>query len=283
MLPWPTAPVSALLALGLACPVFAATLAGQSQSPIDIETRKAVFTQLDPLVFDYDTSVTLTLVDTGSPSFESAVRADVPPPCPVCGGIHAGGDTPGSTLTIGGTVYDLVQFHLHAGAEHLIDGVRGAMELHLVHRALDGSLAVVGQILRLGAENEALAPYFDALEHLAGDPVLVPDFNLAALLPDDLRSFRYTGSLTAPNSTNPEEPFLEPVAWNVLYAQGEISQRQLNQFLSLFPQGNSREEQPLNDRIVLTDVPVSPIPLPAGGLLLLSSGAALALLRRRAA
>lgn len=257
-------------------------LPGESQSPIDIVTSEAIVARLDPLKFNYASNTTLTIVDTGAPGEEATVRADVSLPapsggaCPYCGLNHGQVVAPDNTLTIGDTVYDLVQFHLHTGAEHLIDGVREAMEIHFVHRASDGTLAVVGQLIRIGAENIALAPYFDALALLGSGPVTIDNFDLAALIPDDLTSYRYPGSLTTP-------PFSEGVNWNVLSTVTEVSQAQFDAFAALFPDGNSREEQPINARVVYTDVVPAPVPLPASGLLIAAAFGGLALVRRRAA
>ena len=66
------------------------------------------------------------------------------------------------------------------------------------------------------------------------------------LLPDERESFRYSGSLTAP-------PFTEPVLWVVFAEAISISRRQIRAFQELFPDGNSREAQPLNGREVLSD------------------------------
>ena len=64
----------------------------------------------------------------------------------------------GSGITLGGTRFELLQFHFHHGSEHTVGGVRLPMEMHLVHRSDQGALAVVGVLLGEGAANEALAP-----------------------------------------------------------------------------------------------------------------------------
>lgn len=253
------------------------------QSPIDIITRDAVRADLPDLIFNYSETARLSIVDT-RPAFDddedATVRADI---CPVCGLVHGPGgvDVP-SNLTIGGVSYNLLQFHLHAPAEHEIDGDQADMELHLVHQAVGGALAVVGIIINIGEENDALAPYFDALSGLAGGVVEVLDFDLTGLIPGDLSSYRYSGSLTAPTVGDQEaELFPEPVAWNVLAQQMEVSEEQYKLFRELFEEGNSREVQPLNGRTVFYDV--APVPLPASGVLFLFALGGLAALRRRAA
>lgn len=260
-----------------------------SQSPIDIITRQARYDPtLPPLEFVYQGNVTLSITDT-RPQFNddenATIRADVPS---------------GSTLTIAGTVYNFLQFHLHALSEHEIDGDRGDMELHLVHRATDpdgtpGALAVVGQIIRIGkTANAALAPYFSALASLSDSaPDLapgavppafaqVPDFDLTRLIPSDLSSYRYSGSLTAPSPGGEDAKLLlEPVDWNVIAAPLEVSQDQFDAFARLFADGNAREVQELNGRTVRTDV--AAISLPATGILFVFALGGLAALRRRAA
>ena len=66
------------------------------------------------------------------------------------------------------------------------------------------------------------------------------------LLPDERESFRYSGSLTTP-------PFSEPVEFVVFADSISVSRRQIGNFQELFPEGNSREVQPLNGREVLSD------------------------------
>lgn len=266
-----------------------------SQSPINIITSQAQHADLPTLEFNYDKNVTLSIVDT-RPQFNddenATIRADVPS---------------GSTLTIAGTVYNFLQFHLHAPSEHEFDGVPGDMELHLVHRAAPnpdgslGALAVVGQIIRIGqTANAALAPYFSALASLEPSPpdlepgatppafAQVPDFDLTRLIPSDLSSYRYSGSLTAPSPGAEDATlFFEPVAWNVIAAPIEVSQEQFDAFAALFTEedgeffGNARGVQELNGRTVTTDV--SAIPLPATGILFVVALGGLAALRRRAA
>ncbi|MCJ8272475.1 MAG: carbonic anhydrase family protein, partial [Psychrosphaera sp.] len=62
----------------------------------------------------------------------------------------------GDLLQVGLDEYALNQFHFHGPSEHVLDGVHSPMEMHLVHTAAAGSLAVVGVMIREGAENAAL-------------------------------------------------------------------------------------------------------------------------------
>lgn len=263
-------PASFALAFGLALsPAHATTTLLESQSPIDIITSDLDYNPALPaLQFSYGSSVSLSITDTRTPADtpqqreERTVRADV---------------TSGSnTLTIGGVTYNLLQFHFHTPSEHEVDGVGAPLELHLVHRSAGGALAVVGALVRIGAENTALAAYFNALgafnDAVVGGVETVASFDLTTILPSTLTSYRYSGSLTT-------SPFTEPVAWNVLTTPIEVSQTQFDAFSVLFPDDNAREPQPINGRTVVTDL--APVPVPASGLMLLSVAGGLLMARRR--
>lgn len=245
----------------------------EQQSPIDIITSQATYDPtLESLDFNYTSALVTQLFHTTAPDpLEQTIQARPQP----------GLTQPANTIELGGKVFEFLQFHAHAGAEHLINGVQGAMEFHFVHRAMDGSLAVVGLIAKLGSANAVFDQYFANLAQVpnAGDTFdLAAPLDLAALLPNDQRTYRYTGSLTT-------SPFTEGVLWNVFAQQVEISQGQLDQFVSIFgEEGNARGVNTLNGRVVVTDVAPVPLPLPAGSLLLgLAAMGMIARSRRRTA
>ena len=60
---------------------------------------------------------------------------------------------PGSSCTIGGVKYDLLQFHFHHPSEHLLAGKPFDLECHFVHKSGAGDLAVVGVFFKPGAKN----------------------------------------------------------------------------------------------------------------------------------
>jgi carbonic anhydrase len=207
---------------------------GLAQSPIDIlATDLVVDDSLPFLHFTYGDDVTLDVVNTGSPDEFASIRANVP----------AGA----GRLRVAGVTYHLLQFHWHTPSEHLLEGRGFPLEMHLVHQADDGSLLVVAIFISQGAKNAALDKVFSYLPATAGGSTTVRGFDLDKLLPGDRESFRYTGSLTTP-------PFTEPVQFVVLAEASTMSRHQLQAFQDLFPEGNSREPQPLNGRTVLTDI-----------------------------
>jgi carbonic anhydrase len=206
---------------------------GTAQSPIDILAEDLVVDQsLPKLRFKYKNNVTLNVVNTGSPDEEATVRANVP--------------SEAGRLELAGVTYNLLQFHWHTPSEHLIEGEEVPLEMHLVHQAADGALLVVGIFIKEGDRHRELDNIFADLPEEEGASVPVHKFKLKKLLPHDGESFRYSGSLTTP-------PFTEGVQWVVLAEPIEMSSEQIQAFMTLFPEGNSREVQPLNERTVLTD------------------------------
>ena len=159
---------------------------------------------------------------------------------------------PGSSITVAGQTYELVQFHWHAPSEHSVEsGARYDMEMHLVHRSTAGELAVVGVFIRRGRHHRALRPIWDVLPRSAGEERHV-EIELADtdLLPRDRAYFGYPGSLTTP-------PCTEGVAWHVLAQPIEMSPAQVNRFIRALNRSccleNARPTQPLHGRQVRRD------------------------------
>ncbi len=238
---------------GLAAPA----LAQESQSPIDIRNENVHFTALPELQFSYSSAASLDVINTGSPDEEATIRANL--------------TSAGSHLTLSGTDYDLLQFHFHSPSEHWLNGHEFDMEMHMVHRDADGNLLVVGRWIEIGAANPTLDPIFANLPPTTGDHLPIGSLDLNALLSPDLHSVRYSGSLTT-------SPYTEPVSWIMLTTPLHMSLEQVEAFEAIFPDGNSREPQPLNDRLVVSDDPAIPAPASAGLALI---GGLLAARRRR--
>lgn len=156
---------------------------------------------------------------------------------------------PGSALIAGGKRYELLQFHFHSPSEHTIEGHSAVLEVHFVHRARDGEIAVLGVLLRPDNPNEAFQVFLDNLPESGGEASATTGVDLASLLPDDLSHWAYDGSLTTP-------PCSEGVQWYVLSEPVSVSLPQLGAFRALaflhheddFA-GNARPVQPLNGRL----------------------------------
>jgi carbonic anhydrase len=204
---------------------FAACSDGLAQSPVDLGSATPS-DRLD-LTVDYE-SGPVTIADNGH-----TVQATV-----------ADGD---HGITVEGTAFELVQMHFHTPSEHTIDGEFAEAEAHFVHRSAEGELAVIGVMLIEGDEpNASWGAYTDAAgggEGVAVDATL----DWPSLLPDDLTTLRYSGSLTTP-------PCTEGVRWMVMDEPVALAADQLAA-LAAVHEGNHRPVQPLNGREVLADIP----------------------------
>jgi len=240
-------------------PDFATCAKGVEQSPVDIPADAAL--NAADISFNYQPSA-LTIVNNGHT-------------------IQVNYDK-GSSITLNGVRYDLVQFHFHAHSEHALAGQFAPLELHLVHKNAKGGLAVVGVLLKAGAENPAYAAVLDNLPAAAGEPQVVSGASVDAnqLAPATRTYWRYNGSLTTP-------PCTEGVQWLVMNTPVELSDAQIAKYTAIYS-ANARPLQPFNSRtFVLTlTLPVTgaaslsfdAVLLLAGALLML---AGLTLLRRR--
>ena len=233
----------------------------EKQSPVDIRPDNTYFATLPPLQFNLSPDTDLRVENTGSPDHESAIKAN----------IFSGG----GSVTVDGHTYNLAQFHFHTPSEHLERSKSTPLELHMVFADATDNLLVVGRWINQGSFNSALDPIFSDLPSPSATHQ-VSDFDLNALLPDNLQSFRYSGSLTTP-------PFTEGVSWVNLAQPLEMAASQIQAYQELFPEGNTRPVQPLVDRIILTDVPgfATTVPEPQNYAMLLAGLGLLGFMTRR--
>lgn len=204
---------------------------GQSQSPINITGATA--TDLTNIAFSYH-SPAVTVIDNGH-----TVQAN-------------NEATDASKITVDGVDYNVLQFHFHSPSEHEVGGVLADAEFHIVHKAADGTLAVVGLLLKGGAtENAAYKTVLEQFatttghENVEQTPGTAIDLN--TLLPDaaDRTTYRYTGSLTTP-------PCTEGVKWFVMTKFIDVSDAQITA-LKAHHDANNRPVNPLNSRTLEQD------------------------------
>ena len=150
---------------------------------------------------------------------------------------------PGSAIELEGRDFDLLQFHFHLPSEHTADGTSIPMEVHFVHQADAGDLAVIGVFMAAGAGHAAIDSIWNAIPDAVGEAASIGAFDPSALLPDGRGYSRYAGSLTTP-------PCSEVVSWVVLNEMIQVSQAQVDAFAELYPM-NARPVQELNRRLVL--------------------------------
>jgi carbonic anhydrase len=201
-------------------PEFATCTSGKRQSPIDI--RGGIKVQLDPVQFDYRPSG-FRVVDNGH-TIQVNVGA-------------------GNSIEVMGRRYELLQFHFHRPSEERIDGRQFDMVAHLVHKDLEGRLAVVAVLLDRGSAQPLVQTIWNNLPLEKGDEVAAKGaIDMNALLPPDRSYFTYMGSLTTP-------PCSEGVLWMVMKQPVPISPDQIAIFSRLYPM-NARPIQSASGRLI---------------------------------
>jgi carbonic anhydrase len=193
---------------------------GTRQSPIDI--RDGIRVDMDAVQFDYRPSA-FRVIDNGH-----TVQANV---------------AAGNFIDVMGRRFELQQFHFHRPSEELIDGKQFDMVAHLVHKDLEGRLAVVAVLLERGGAHALVQTVWNNLpleknEELAARAPL----DLNHLLPKDPRYFTYMGSLTTP-------PCSEGVLWIVMQQPVTVSAEQIDVFARLYPM-NARPPQQASGRLI---------------------------------
>jgi carbonic anhydrase len=201
-------------------PDFATCELGKDQSPINI--TRAIKGKPAQIAFNYNPTP-LVVVNNGH-----TIQVNY---------------APGSTVTINGEEYSLLQFHFHTPSEHTIEGNASAMEMHLVHRNAVGKLAVVGVMIKEGSANPLIDEIWQNIPATGKTKTVKgPVINAANLLPRDKSYFSYAGSLTTP-------PCSEGVKWNILTESISVSEAQINEFGNIY-QVDARPVQSTNGRII---------------------------------
>jgi carbonic anhydrase len=177
----------------------------------------------------------------------------------------------GGTLLVGDHAYRLVQWHIHAPSEHVINGHQADLEIHLVHQdeqEQSAVLAVFADVVssgRTAAQTPAadlLRTTVQAVPSTAGEEInLGQSVSAAVLLGTGVedrdhdrvipRYLAYTGSLTTPPCTGGVRWFLLSEIMGV----DQASVQRLHTLIASFPgydgyPNNNRPVQPLGSRTV---------------------------------
>jgi carbonic anhydrase len=202
-------------------PEYLLAKTGKSQSPIDIHDVQS--TGLPKIEFAYRPSQ-IRLVYNGHSIQEN--------------------EDPGGFALANDKQFELEQLHFHAPSEHTIVGQHFPLEMHLVHRAKDGTSGVVAVFINEGEHNKAFDPIWSNLPD-ANRPKQDVEITIDAslLLPKDTNYYLYDGSFTTP-------PCTEQVKWVILANPVNLSKQQIAQFGAII-HDNNRPLQPLNGRQVL--------------------------------
>jgi carbonic anhydrase len=193
---------------------------GKRQSPIDI--RDGIGVDLEPIKFEYVPTF-FRIINNGH-----TVKVSV---------------GQGSRMTVMGRTFDLVQFHFHRPSEERVNGRGFEMVAHLVHKDLDGRLAVVAVLIERGQPSNLVQTLWNNLPLEQNDDYAPnASIDVSNLLPQDPGYYTYMGSLTTP-------PCSEDVLWMVMKQPIQLSPDQIAIFARLYPH-NARPVQPDNERLI---------------------------------
>ena len=155
----------------------------------------------------------------------------------------------GSYLTYDGLDYQFKQFHFHTPSEHLVNGEKFDMELHIVHTYEENGegpqYLVIGILFKEGEENDFLNTFLDVIPKEEGEVFVTNKIYIdaTALIPNELHEFyNYRGSLTTP-------PYTESVNWILLKKIRSASKKQIERIKKVEGK-NDRNAQILYDRVV---------------------------------
>ena len=199
---------------------------GRNQSPVDLNQDDAIRSNKDSVQVDYQ-PMGYELVNNGH-TLQATPQGSQPP------------------LQIGSRTFTLKQFHFHDPSEHTFKGRHFPLELHLVHGAEDGALAVLAVVFQEGDENPALAPLVAESLSRGQTRKLAEPLDIRPLLPKKLSYFRLNGSLTTP-------PCSEGVTWVVFSSPVKASKAQIEALGQIMGGPNNRPVQPLNARILVDE------------------------------
>ncbi|XP_029566273.1 carbonic anhydrase 14 isoform X2 [Salmo trutta] len=227
---------------------------GKSQSPIDIDTRRALYDRsLPPITlegYDLTDSLALTLLNNGH-----TLQLVLPNTMRITSGFD--------------NEFRAAQLHFHWGTK----------EIHIVHynskyanlseaASKSDGLAVLGGFIGIGLhENDNYEKILSALADVSIEEsnTEIPAFNVRHLLPNKLeRFYRYNGSLTTP-------PCFQTVNWTMFNDTITVSRRQLAALEDTLKAGqhqhltkNFRAPQLLHGRHVLASFTDTPTIIVAG-------------------
>ena len=193
---------------------------GARQSPIDI--RDGIKVELEQIAFDYRPS-SFSVQDNGH-----TVQ------------VRLGG---GNYLSVAGRTYELQQLHFHRPAEERVNGKSYEMGIHLVHKDVEGHVAILALMLQRGRPQPAVQTVWNNLPLEKTDtftPSIVFDPN--DLLPERRDYYTYMGSLSEP-------PCTEGVLWLVMKEPLQASSEQMALFSRLYPL-NARPVQASSGRMI---------------------------------
>lgn len=140
-----------------------------------------------------------------------------------------------SHINIDNKQYFFKQFHFHAPSEHYIEGKRFPVELHIVHKCKNNTIAVISVMINEGKTNKNI-----------DDIINLNNIDLVQLLPKEKLYYRLLGSLTT-------KPYSKNVNWYVMQSPITASKEQIQKLISIF-KPTYRKLQEGNNRLIIKGI-----------------------------
>ncbi|KAI9119196.1 hypothetical protein K1719_009871 [Acacia pycnantha] len=220
-------------------PEWAACNKGTMQSPIDFVTSTAKVVPNSVDLNDAYKPVTASILNRGHY-------------------IMVNWEADAGSITIDGTQFSLRGAHWHSPSEHLINGKRYDLELHMVHQFTQpngtNKTAVFAALYMLGRPDPFLSKLEESIKEIGEEG---EQKSVGVINPSDIglgrghRYYTYTGSLTTP-------PCTEGVIWSISNQIRTVSREQLNLLvnsLQSYAKRNARPVQALNNREIQFRIP----------------------------
>lgn len=149
-------------------------------------------------------------------------------------------------LALDGKRFELLGIQFRSPSEHTFQGRRFELEMQLVHKSSDGSVAVVAVVFEQGGTADPLVDLWKRLpKQPTPEPVTVKGkpFDVAPLVTLSDGFYAYEGSFTTP-------PCAEGVLWFVMKKPQSIGVKEVERYRDLFGGRTNRMVMPLGDRTV---------------------------------
>jgi carbonic anhydrase len=148
-------------------------------------------------------------------------------------------------IMLAGKQYDLVQLHFHSPSENQLQGQSFPLEVHFVHQGEQGTIVIIGVLVRGGEANPALEKIIAHLPSDRGQEHVVNGENMhpGVFLPTNRDYYDFVGSLTTP-------PCTEGIQWLVMANAITASPSQIARLRQAIGGANARPVKSLHQRAV---------------------------------
>lgn len=149
----------------------------------------------------------------------------------------------GNFLEMNGNRYQLKEIYFKTPGENAIDSLRGILEAQLLHEDSKGHKVILAVFFVEGRSNSIIESLVKNLPTQPDKANFIANIDIHKLLPSDLTSYQFDGSLTTP-------PCSQGVRWIVLKQTMTITQSQVDSMRDITG-SNARPSQEIFNRLIV--------------------------------